>query len=998
MPVDFYGQNNPKLRLGRGVKGGNAALPPLGGSSSALAPAKQPRVLPTPQAQVPIARNMIPGGGPGYPIDLTPPGRKAAPQYAGAALLRRMPNQIFPGLLPQPAAGKGVKQAANLLRDPDKLFKPKNKKQLDLITHPGPVIQAVIDADPVLKRNQAGLTQHLITKGPVKLPAQDMIKKLNATYGAGKMNLPDFLQKNAKQLAGMSDEDKARFSAAVDKATQASRVKNVSQGKVMQAGVAPPIQRVLDTGLWQNAINQGLGMATGIVPTVQHLVTTDPRKSVPEVYHATVDPFTPAFHGDFGKVGHNLYEQPLTLPLTLGAFASAGLGTAGRLSALTEATAARSAAVATEDLGGGAMRVGGRFTTHPHPNGRHMVRDSQTNKIVGNFPDQVTAVEHAKSLGFEGAHRGAFTNALHAYTHPEMYGKTRGAFVDILQKHSKVAKQRFDDETTALIAELKPMIDDPNLRTKSGVFNKESRAQAKADVKATASEIKGAAKSGDLAKLSGHAYRELVSGIRHGAIYARPAYLPNNWAGNTFMNMTHQGVLAPVNLAKSVFTVKNMNETNLAMMRKATGMTPAESISSVSPRGIVTSGMRPLVETMSKAADQPFRDAAFLHEARRAGFRKVSQVDKLFDTARAGGEAGDAALAKIASIGVKAQEEVVKFKNLSPGERQLAQNGLFVWNWVRGAGRYTARFPLQHPIQAAGIAATSPIGNRDVARKTGGMPWFMAGSIPVGRKSNGDPIMINPFALNPLGSGMQAAQIGVGTYKSWFKPNEFNKFTDPTWIDLLNPLLQEAIKRAKGERAHPLIDQVAPVKLIKDLMHPGRGSTYPMSRTEAVGHYFGGSLYPRRASQEAITSSLERELQADPIAYMSTQAADYEKATGTKLPPALLAAVKGDIDTVEHIKDFQRKYADSHGSVGFRKMAGQDRLKAGIQYLEQHHILPPSDIADYKAAAETPGIDEATMAKLANAAWGATGAGQYKRKWDEMMSAQKKTKLRPSHG
>jgi hypothetical protein len=167
---------------------------------------------------------------------------------------------------------------------------------------------------------------------------------------------------------------------------------------------------------------------------------------------------------------------------------------------------------------------------------------------------------------------------------------------------------------------------------------------------------------------------------------------------------------------------------------------------------------------------------------------------------------------------------------------------------------------------------------------------------------------------------------------------------------------------------------------------------------EALGHYTLGALWPRRASQEAITSSLERELRAHPLQLLDAQVKDYEKATGEKIAPELIAGVKGDIDAEQHMKDFQRDYANSKGSSGFRNLPAINRLEAGIQYAQQHHVLPPQDLADFKNAAKSPGLDEATATKLANAVWGATGVGQYKRKWDELVNAQQGTKLRKRRG
>jgi hypothetical protein len=278
----------------------------------------------------------------------------------------------------------------------------------------------------------------------------------------------------------------------------------------------------------------------------------------------------------------------------------------------------------------------------------------------------------------------------------------------------------------------------------------------------------------------------------------------------------------------------------------------------------------------------------------------------------------------------------------------------------------------------------------------------MAGSIPVGKDKDGNPIMINPFALNPLGSGIQFAQQMAGSWKAIHHPETFNKYQDPTLLDSLNPVLGSAVGHMSGATSKPFMSdiekQMAPVNLINQLRHPGSGSIYPTTRQEALGHYIFGALYPRKASQETITATLQRELRSNPIDLYNLQASQYQKATGEAVPPELAVKVKGDLDAMQHIKDFQKHYASTKGSTGFRSLPATDQLTAAIQYLEEHHKMAPADIEDFKKAAVTPGVDEATMKKLANAAWGATGAGVYKRKWEEIYGRTVKTKLRPSRG
>lgn len=997
MPAPSPRDSPNRLRLGQGVAGGSGALPQLGVPNPTPRP---PAGLPHIPAQAPAARINQPAvsfSGPGYAQDVTPaplaggPLQEQAPQYKGEAYLRRFGNELGPR---EPLkVGKGLQKTMKILSSPDTAWDPANKKQLNLIMKPGPQVQAMIDTDPHLKANQQALQNHVMTNGPRKLPAQDLIKKLHNSLGTfvGPEPLSQFMAKHKAEVDALDPEAKHRFAQAAYVAMRTQAQKNPEKATAIFADAGQP-SLMGGTNIIENAMNQGIHTVTGMVPGTYQLAR-HPKEAIPAMVEATKQYYSPLFHGDFGQFAHNVNEAPLTLGMDLAAGYGAVAGTAGRVGALADATSAWRVANTVEDLGNGAARVGNRYTLHPMQNGRYMMRDSQTNKLIGNMPDADTAVAHAKSLSFEGAHRSAFGNAVRAYTHPELYGKGRGAIIDNLQKHSEKARAARQAEDAGLIDELKAVADDPNIRphTFSRSAMRSSVHQAKSDIGATVEEMKA---THGPTQLAAQTYRELISGVRHGAIYARLGYLPNNWAGNTFMNLTHQGFLAPINLAKSVVVHNHMKDQNLAMMRKATGMNPAQAAAVGAPRGVVTSVMHPIVEAMGKLADQPFRDAAFLHEARRMGYNSMSDVDHLFDTARAGGARGEEAYAKIARMGNRAQEEVVKFKELNPTERALATNMLFVWNWVRGSARYAARFPLQHPIQGAAYTHAAPIGNSWVDKQTGGMPWFMAGSIPVGRKANGDPIMINPFALNPLGTSVQLGRDVMGSIKALTHPEDFNKYADSTLLDLTNPVIQEAIKAFTGQHVAPVKDignQIAPVKLYQDWQHPGRGSLYPMSRTEAVGHNVFGALFPRRASQEAITRALERQNSNNPAALLDMQVKDYEKTTGQKVDPFLISKVKGDYDQLQMIKDFQRKYADSKGSTGFKSLPAKNRGEAAIEYLRQHGHIPKSDLKDLEQAmAAAP--SEAIANQLANKLWSLTNAGKFKAHWDKMKNQVKGTK------
>jgi hypothetical protein len=164
-----------------------------------------------------------------------------------------------------------------------------------------------------------------------------------------------------------------------------------------------------------------------------------------------------------------------------------------------------------------------------------------------------------------------------------------------------------------------------------------------------------------------------------------------------------------------------------------------------------------------------------------------------------------------------------------------------------------------------------------------------------------------------------------------------------------------------------------------------------------VGHFTLGSLYPRVADQAAVTKSLEREQANNPIALIPQQIADFTKATGKEPPYSLVIAYRNDLVDVQHQKDFQSHYADSHGASGFRHMPAQNRLEAGIEFLRKYGKIKPETVDEIERTSKRLTTDEAYN-EFANAVWNLTGVGQWKDAWQNMMRTvrnQNLTRKRP---
>jgi hypothetical protein len=625
---------------------------------------------------------------------------------------------------------------------------------------------------------------------------------------------------------------------------------------------------------------------------------------------------------------------------------------------------------------------------HKASNDSYFLKGPDGKIIRSNFPDKDTAAAVAKS------HISPFDNPLQAFLRG---GGDRGRLIDRYES-MRDRPQRHLAEEKQIADEVAGVLGNDNLRLNRrsirGVWGEmkadlaETRRQGKlkpAQIAAGSPQYLNSYGMSHGLGIAGTALREASDLTRAGAIFLRPAYLPNNWVGNGFMNMAHQGILAPVNLSKSLVMDKYIGRRYTAAIDKSMGHYAAEVVTNPTAHGYVSSATQPLARSMGMIADQPFRRAAWLHEARRAGYNNLDKVKTLMDRA-AGGD--DKALGDIAGIARKAQEEIVKFGHMNEQERSIIRNLVFVYSWVRGAGRYAARFPLQHPIQSLAYHHLSEnVGQPYIQKQLGGdLPYYLAGAIPVGKDKDGNPILINPLSLNPLGTAVDIGRAVAGTLTELRHPKQFNKYTDSDWTSLFHPMIQAALSAREGGK--PFLQQeertIAPIRLAQELRHPGSGSVFPTSRTEALGHFTIGSMFPRVADAAALQRSMEREQRADPIGRIPLDLRVFKKATGQDIPQELVDAYTKDLQGVKDQKDFQNNYASSKGQQGFRNMAPANKADAAVKYLLQKGVITPSDAKGYQDTIKQAPNDD-YLKQLQSQLWSLTGNGQYKLVWDEYM-------------
>jgi hypothetical protein len=997
------------------TKQGKDKKRPKPGTLFGALPKPAPRRQPEPERRPPAVAKPLPLSPRGFAVDVTPPGKKVSKAARGAAFIQR---QSFDTYLRHhdDKLGPGQKKTINMLRhDPGEFLNPKNAHHLSSLRQPSDELKKAIDADPRTKHLHSLVLQ--ATAGPPP------------THRQVSVGQPPDPRTQAKGAADVRRAQKAAGKGMPGGALSPQQL----QAGIKAAGLASPGQaRDWVSKLAGGALESGVGMA----PFLVHMATTDPRKSVPEVGETMAKSYWETLRHPVRQ----LREDPFSTFSNIVGAAGLGVGVGGRLAAagagVREAgTVGAAARAATRGIPSEAhlaatpwkrrvpfyydKRTGEILHGEPGQNhgdiGHHVNADDIT---AGHVIEGDANIAHGRigavhltdandpELGpYKGAdaarlkkHIEKNLNAqpgapskVRAATYGFLHPKVRN-LIDLNRARNPAAQARRDIDVQHMYEDLTKIAEMPSEPVvKGGAVMKTRKGyrDIRADIRTTRAVRRGermerlekgvtpatAWTAGALKT----AATELVDGVRAGTIYLRPAYLPNNWASNGFMNLTHQGFLAPVNLGTTYFIHKNLTNRELRIFRAATGMTPVQAIGTRGGHGYVRAVTDPIARTMGKVADQPFRDAALIHELKRRGIRKVSDMKAL---AKAADNQDPAALKTLSEAGIDASEEVVRFGKMNRAEQAVGRNVFFVWNWVRGAARYGAHFPLKHPVQA-NIYATAgrPIGNEYVQKRIGGLPPYLVGQVPIGGGK-----MINPWGVSPIGSTLDLGRALAGTAKAVIPGmGPFDQHTMEDWTALLNPViggLIEARERPGGRGyLEGVVRNIAVSKLYRDLKHPGQASTiFPGTRREAIGHFVFGSLYPRKYDPQAIQTALERMNINHPEQLIEQTRKRYFQKTGQQIPKTVENAYRKDLKELKKQKDFKNDYADSKNASSFGKLPPANRAEAAIDYFEENNLKSKDSIALYRRMLDS-GQSDQYMNLLANTLWNSTGVGHAKDAW-----------------
>ena len=305
-------------------------------------------------------------------------------------------------------------------------------------------------------------------------------------------------------------------------------------------------------------------------------------------------------------------------------------------------------------------------------------------------------------------------------------------------------------------------------------------------------EISTASNYGGLLHVAGVGFDVMNDLARAGILFLSPFYAPVNLIGNLAMNAIHQGVFMPSNLMRSAFLHRELEKGDRLFIDKMMGHGMSAAMA---PSVLMKKPGGALAHYLGLAVDLFPRRSAWLHEAARQGYRDPAKMRKLIADAKLG---NPHATNEVDLISRRANDAIVDYERMSPFEKNVMTRLLFVYPWLRGATRYTMRFTLDHPMQAAALALMADYAYENANEKLGDRPGYAIQQLPFGTSSVGARI--------PGVGGVGLKDLGVSKETNR-TINLRQVFTQTTPMDLA----LSANGFATGEDASPLANMLTPV-------------------------------------------------------------------------------------------------------------------------------------------------------------------------------------------
>ena len=351
----------------------------------------------------------------------------------------------------------------------------------------------------------------------------------------------------------------------------------------------------------------------------------------------------------------------------------------------------------------------------------------------------------------------------------------------------------------------------------------------------------------ELVGKSADAYNDYIKAT---LLQLNPQYYTANFIGNMALNVMHQGVFAPLNLAKASHLSANMDVGLVSVFDDLLG-------SGITHLADFRFGSRTPLNAInilaSKLVDTIPRRAAGLHEARKLGYKSINSFEQLMK--RAIDEGNEEARKELIYIARRANDAIIDYERLNPFEKKVVSRVIFIYPWIKGSTRYMLRFPAEHPVQAAAFALLYQRQQELADQKLGERPWYAEVNIPLGinveRYGEEYPLTLNPKQIVPF-----TTQYELGRTAEGFARGIENR---QPLIDIASPLLGNLATALTGKRAFDDqdVDRSAGTFLSESLAIPWRDRWEALTQADEVrAERAPNRLYPRNFADEVLKAAL----------------------------------------------------------------------------------------------------------------------------------------------
>lgn len=234
-------------------------------------------------------------------------------------------------------------------------------------------------------------------------------------------------------------------------------------------------------------------------------------------------------------------------------------------------------------------------------------------------------------------------------------------------------------------------------------------------------------------------FQQATKALRAGLTLSQTArikrYMPSYlkwWPQNLALSMLQQGPLMFWNVAAWHRFMSEATPLEKFQALHVAGAGYARALAESGALGRLSSVTHRLGEFWHTVNDRFFRSVSFFHEAAREGFRTPDQIRQLLS---------DPFSPAYQRVARRAERALIKYTSgAGPVSKALGRNApvlITSWPWLRGATEYTARFPFEHPYQAAAFGQEGRQGAKTVQdwyAKYGGVPpGYLERYLPTGK-------------------------------------------------------------------------------------------------------------------------------------------------------------------------------------------------------------------------------------------------------------------------